>query len=240
MRPLSLRIRQRRSRAGPDGEDPERPGVTVVFGGTDFAVVRYTSSGALDPTFSGDGVKTVHVGTFGGAGGVVVQPDGKVVVVGRGGDGFTVLRLRLNGDLDPTFGNGGVVDTRLRNDSARDEAAAVMLVGNRIVVAGTADMSNPLANAFAIVRYTPTGQLDPTFGSDGIVAGRGSGTIEGVGARACPRQQDRRGRQQRLRRLPRRSLSELGRSRPRIWRLGHGDDVVRTRVRDGSRGRRAG
>ncbi len=157
---------------GPDGRVVVA-GLTVVPGGTDFAFVRYTPSGALDPTFSGDGVKTVHVGAFGGAEGVAVQPDGKVLAVGPGGDGFTVLRLRSNGDLDPTFGNGGVVNTSV-GGSSRDQAAAVILIGARIVVAGTADMSDPRANAFAVVRYTPTGRLDPTFGSDGIVAGRGS------------------------------------------------------------------
>jgi uncharacterized delta-60 repeat protein len=49
----------------------------------DFAVVRYTSRGALDPTFAGDG-KTLT--SFGDsrerAAGVAIQPDGKIVVVG--------------------------------------------------------------------------------------------------------------------------------------------------------------
>ena len=72
-------------------------GLTVVGNGTDFAFARYTPSGALDPTFSGDGIQTLDVGGYDGADGVAVQPDGKVVAVGPGGSGFTVVRLLTNG-----------------------------------------------------------------------------------------------------------------------------------------------
>ncbi len=158
---------------GPDGKIV-LAGLTVTPGGTDFAFARYTSLGALDPTFSGDGIKTVHVGTYGGAGGVAVQPDGKVVAVGGGGNGFTMLRLRPNGDLDPSFGTGGVVETTVGNSSLDDEANGVVLVGTKIVVAGTADMQNPTITDFAVARYLSNGHLDPTFGSGGVVVTRGS------------------------------------------------------------------
>jgi uncharacterized delta-60 repeat protein len=140
-------------------------------GSLDLAFARYTSAGVLDPSFSGDGVQTVDVGAFDSIAGVVVQPDGKVVAAGRGGAGFTVVRLRADGSLDPTFGSGGIVDTPIRDPSTRDEASAITVLGDgRILVAGTADYYYGAQTDFALVRYLPSGALDPSFGSGGIVA----------------------------------------------------------------------
>ncbi len=160
------------------------PGGTVVLGGDaitpagqrDFAFVRYTSSGALDSSFSGDGIQTVDVGMFDSVSGVVVQPDGKVVATGRGGTGFTVVRLQADGSLDPTFGSGGIVDTPLGESSLRDEGSAVALLPDgRILVAGTADYDYPFPTDFALVRYLASGRLDRSFGLEGIVVTREPG-----------------------------------------------------------------
>ncbi len=160
------------------------PGGTVVLGGdattpggtSDFAFVRHTSSGALDTTFSGDGIQTVDVGPFDSVAGVVVQPDGKVIAVGRAGAGFTIVRLLTDGSLDPAFGSGGIVDASLGNPSLRDEASAVALLADgRILVAGTADYDYPFPTDFALARYLPTGQLDQSFGLNGIVVTESAG-----------------------------------------------------------------
>ena len=148
-------------------------GFTVVPGGLDFAFARYTTSGALDLSFSGDGIQTVDVGAFDGANGVAVQPDGKVVAVGQGGSGFTLVRLQRNGQLDGTFGSRGIVDTSLGDAGIRDDASAVVLRNGKIVVAGTADLSNPSRNDFAAARYLTNGRLDTSFGTGGKVVLRG-------------------------------------------------------------------
>ena len=53
-----------------------------------FALARYNPSGALDLTFSGDGKQTTDFGEPsqhpGGAYGVALQTDGKIVAVGIG------------------------------------------------------------------------------------------------------------------------------------------------------------
>lgn len=160
------------------------PGGTVVLGGDattaggtrDFAFVRYTSSGALDTSFSGDGIQTLDVGMFDSVAGAAVQPDGKIVAVGRGGTGFTVVRLRADGAPDPAFGSGGVVNTPLGDPALRDEASAVALLGDgRIVVAGTADYDYPYPADFALARYLSDGRPDQTFGLDGIVVTQSAG-----------------------------------------------------------------
>ena len=149
---------------------------------TDFAVVRIQPSGVLDSSFSDDGVQTVDVDFNDFLSGVVVQPDGKIVLVGYwygawpAGSGFIVIRLLPNGALDHSFGSGGVVDTKIGDPSDGDAAADVAVLGNgRIVVAGTVDLARQWSYGadagtdFAVVRYLPDGRKDPTFGEGGIV-----------------------------------------------------------------------
>ena len=58
--------------------------------GFDFALARYTPNGSLDTSFSGDGKQTTNVGVadsdgiHGGATGLALQGDGKMVLVGLG------------------------------------------------------------------------------------------------------------------------------------------------------------
>jgi uncharacterized delta-60 repeat protein len=160
---------------GPGGE-VVLGGIAYKAGGSDFAIARYTPSGVLDSSFSGDGIATVDIDVIDTLSGVAVQADGKIVGVGRGGSGFTVIRLLPNGALDGGFGSGGIVHTVLANPSVQDEATAVLMLGDgRILVAGAADRSFPYSQTeFALVRYLPDGRLDPTFGSAGIVVTPGT------------------------------------------------------------------
>ncbi|HEX5123732.1 MAG TPA: delta-60 repeat domain-containing protein, partial [Rhodanobacteraceae bacterium] len=74
------------------------------------------------------------------------------------------------GDLDPSFGNGGlVIVPNLRADAPFDEATAVAIQPDgKIVVAGRWGGTGP-GPTFAIVRFNADGSLDGTFGVDGIV-----------------------------------------------------------------------
>jgi uncharacterized delta-60 repeat protein len=66
------------------------------------------------------------------------------------------------GSLDATFGSGGKVTTAILGD---DEAFAVgRQTDGKIIVAGSAS-TGPASGDFALVRYTPDGALDRTFGS---------------------------------------------------------------------------
>lgn len=56
-------------------------GVRRTLASLGMALARYTQQGSLDPTFSGDGIVDTDV-SVGEARGVVLQPDGKIVVAG--------------------------------------------------------------------------------------------------------------------------------------------------------------
>jgi uncharacterized delta-60 repeat protein len=86
-------------------------GTKYVLPSNYFALARYTVSGALDTTFSSDGKQTVDFGGEAEAGEVIVQPGGKILVVGNGKAGtdtrFALARLNPGGNLDTTFSGDG-------------------------------------------------------------------------------------------------------------------------------------
>src|SRR5712691_6353832 len=73
------------------------------------------------------------------------------------------------GDLDRSFGVGGVVVTGFTPRSYQDVSAVAVLADGRIVVAGSAGASDSRQRDFAVVRYTVDGALDTTFGNRGFV-----------------------------------------------------------------------
>jgi len=80
-----------------------------VSTGEDFVVARYTATGSLDKTFSGDGWISFTMGntTDERVTAIAIQTDGKIVVVGPSGDRFAVARLTIAGVLDTTFSGDG-------------------------------------------------------------------------------------------------------------------------------------
>ncbi len=140
----------------------------VIRGTSDFAVTRFNTNGTLDRTFGPDHDGKVFIDFAKGADsarGVVVQPDGKIVVAGattvNGGDAFALARLNASGAPDRTFGpdHDGLVTAVLGGEA---NAVALQKDG-KIVAAGT------LGNAdFAAVRFDRFGNLDPLFGIQGL------------------------------------------------------------------------
>jgi uncharacterized delta-60 repeat protein len=77
-------------------------------------------------------------------------------------------RLLLNaGDLDPSFGSGGVVTISLQG---LDRAHSLALQADgKIVAGGFSDNSSTNSGMLALVRYNPDGSLDTSFGTGGKV-----------------------------------------------------------------------
>jgi uncharacterized delta-60 repeat protein len=135
-----------------------------------IALVRFNTNGTLDISFGGDGKVRTVITHYDDGEAVVIQPNGKIVVVGRGagnGGRFLLVRYRPSGRLDKTFSGDGVKLTNFTNGD--DIAFAVALQGDgKIIVAGAARGFNAGAS-FAIARYKRHGRLDRSFGSDGRV-----------------------------------------------------------------------
>src|SRR5262249_430916 len=83
----------------------------------DFFVMRYDADGSLDTTFGTQGfVITAFNGSQNNSvGGLALQADGKIVVVGQSQQGgnydFALVRYTAGGNLDTAFCTGGEVLT---------------------------------------------------------------------------------------------------------------------------------
>lgn len=137
----------------------------------DFMVLRYNPDGTLDTTFSDDGWTLTDMGAnFDNAFDVILQPDGKIIVVGvaehNGQADFAVARYQPDGALDTTFDSDGKVTTDLGSSSDWAFGAGLQSDG-KIVVSGMYYNGNDFD--FASVRYETSGTLDTSYDNDGII-----------------------------------------------------------------------
>lgn len=154
----------------------------------DAALARYNPDGTLDSSFGRDGRVVTDLADSDEIAAVAIQADGKLVLAGTSrragaghrldapellpGDAIVAARFEPDGTLDPSFGTGGVVVTRLPDAAAQAHAVAIQPDG-RIVVAATTIgpwvPGKPFGNHFLLVRYADDGALDASFGTGGVV-----------------------------------------------------------------------
>lgn len=143
--------------------------------GTGLAINVSALPGALDTTFSVDGITQSSPGyarTYSGICGdpdrgyaqAIQKNDGKIVVVSSTADGdVSVQRFTTAGKGDLTFGTSGRVVTDVGED-VTISAVAIQSDG-KIVVAGNSTFYHNVI----LVRYLPTGARDTSFDGDGIL-----------------------------------------------------------------------
>jgi uncharacterized delta-60 repeat protein len=151
--------------AGGPGPAPSPP---VVF--TPVAsIVRFDATGAIDPSFDGDGVVT----WAGSPSAFLLQGDDKVVVAGASAAGLELRRFLDSGAPDGGFGAGGVATLDVGTPSAYLNAIAASTGGT---VATGVWQGAPSDTRILLLRSGAAGGLDGNF------AGSGYATIAGLGA----------------------------------------------------------
>ncbi|MBE7553450.1 MAG: hypothetical protein HS126_20460 [Anaerolineales bacterium] len=139
-----------------------------------FLLARYKSNGELDNTFGQGGIVTTTIPNFYLVGkGLAIQTDGKIVVVGGAlgrREAFALARYNSNGELDNTFGRGGIVTTTIHGTSLFANEVALQTDGKIVVVGSSAtNEDDDYLELVAVARYKNNGALDSTFGPGGIV-----------------------------------------------------------------------
>lgn len=140
-------------------------------------VMRFNANGTPDASF-GTGGKLTLAGVDVGQG-LVLQPDGKLVLVGTllqtaapATSRFVLMRLKPDGSPDTSFGTAGTVNTALSENASASGMA--LQADGKLVVVGTRALA---ANAnFIVARYSASGALDTSFGN-----GTGSLSIDFFG-----------------------------------------------------------
>lgn len=151
-------------------------GYTGISSNYDFAIARYTDTGAIDASFGVNGKVITPIGSSyaGYANSVTIQTDGKIIVAGYclgvSNFDFALARYTANGVLDTSFGDNGVVITSM--GALEDKGNSVVLQPDgKIIVTGYSynNATYQKRNYFALARYTTAGVLDSSFGDNGKV-----------------------------------------------------------------------
>lgn len=130
----------------------------------DYFIRRYNFDGSLDANFGFNGITTTDFGwRSDDALKISIQYDNKIVVSGVSNGDFSIARYNLNGSLDTSFSDDGILTTDVSNNSSDGVGSAVLQANGKIVAAGWCN------NDFAIVRYNTDGSFDTTFSDDGIL-----------------------------------------------------------------------
>ncbi|MEI6713395.1 MAG: immunoglobulin domain-containing protein, partial [Verrucomicrobiota bacterium] len=140
-----------------------------AYNGTDddVVVVRYNPGGALDTTFNGNGKLLLNISGNDLPGDVVVRPDGKILVMGTGADGWIrLIQLTSTGVLDTSFGASGIATVDcVTGDSEVGECMTLQPDGGVLIGGHTLGTNHPKF----IARVSAAGSLDAGFGSGGVV-----------------------------------------------------------------------
>jgi uncharacterized delta-60 repeat protein len=163
-------------------------GKTVVGGGSysttdcSFAIARYNANGSLDNNFNGDGKDTIYFyntniynsGSF--AYDLIIQPDGKIVLAGETGlsndtTGYVAIaKYNSDGTLDNNFGIGGKKSLLIPGFSRVPVFSAINQSDGKIVLAGYCSPSSfNVKNTIMVMRVLQDGNLDSSFGNNGVV-----------------------------------------------------------------------
>ncbi len=137
----------------------------------DFALVRYTANGELDPSFHFNGQTVTVVGSEDDAAlDIALQSDGKIITCGYTFNGedrdFAMLRFMADGTLDRDFGTNGMVVLPIGNGNDRASSVAVQSDG-MILLAGTVE--GTVEPVGAVVRFSTDGAVDSSFGQGGMI-----------------------------------------------------------------------
>ena len=151
-------------------------GVATINNEERMFLIRYNQDGIQDASFGTNGIATYSINSGGSrASKVVIQPNGKIVIVGYSGSSTTnkkqvVVRFNSDGSFDTSFGNGGVVTVEIPDNYTLGASIALQNDG-KILTGGY--MTNvpgpPSSNTFYLLtRFNSDGTLDTTFDGDGF------------------------------------------------------------------------
>ena len=145
-------------------------------GNADYAVVRYTSTGALDASFGSGGKVFTDINSYDIPEGIAIDnTTGAITIAGTsnsdygtshtGNGDFTVARYTSGGLPDGTFGTGGKATFDIVTGQSDAAHSLAVQPDGKLIVAGTTYRG---ANKdVVVIRLTTAGALDATFGTGG-------------------------------------------------------------------------
>ncbi|HIA58805.1 MAG TPA: hypothetical protein EYO00_02770, partial [Gammaproteobacteria bacterium] len=136
---------------------------------TNFGILRLNSNGTLDSNFGTNGLVITESDSIDQLQQIAIQPDGKVILGGTRFNGETVdiliARYNEDGSIDQSFGNNGTVSIDIGTGSSDFLTDIAVDSNSNILASGYTDSSGAFEPF--VSRFDATGNLDPSFGSQG-------------------------------------------------------------------------
>ena len=171
---------------GPVEKDPKATGDAAKD--TDVAVARFDNTGKLDTTFGKGGIAIIDFGAgkatsatayvgdtswgLGVAGDRVVVFGSKLAVgADRVDTDYVLAALNKDGVLDTTFGTGGMVTVDSRGNGVDSPRNLIVQPDGKIVATGYSRDGDGVVSP-VLIRTSATGQLDSTFGTNGVATAK--------------------------------------------------------------------
>lgn len=154
-----------------------QPDGKIVVSGTmwdssneNFAIARFNKDGTPDHSFNGTGDAVIDISSSDYCHGMGLQPDGKIILCGERSlmpnNAVVVIRLNPDGTVDSSFNNGqGIFYAQYGIWSSTLNAVLVKPDG-KILACGNV---NNNSMDFLLLQLLPDGQLDSSFGNNGVV-----------------------------------------------------------------------
>jgi uncharacterized delta-60 repeat protein len=150
----------------------------VSYDTYNYIVRRYNSDGTPDTEFAQNSIREIDMNNFGDtAYAVKILPNGKIVVAGTAANNtpgneldedFGIVMLLQDGSPDPAFGTGGKVLVAFGLHVDYPNFIELQADGN-ILIGGNTKASVDTPVDLAIVKLSPEGNLDSSFGNSGKV-----------------------------------------------------------------------
>lgn len=138
------------------------------------SISRYQTNGELDISFGTNGIVTTYIGdgynrVFDGN----ILDNGNLVIsatieVENNDDNIILLSYLHNGDLDPNFGNNGIIHTNIFNDSVFYLPISTFNENKFLIAFGRSEFPTG-SGSLMLVRFLANGEIDTSFGENGTV-----------------------------------------------------------------------
>ena len=142
-------------------------------GESDFILLRLTASGSLDSSFGTNGLVITDISgnsedeLFK----IILTPTGQIFAGGytqngsTSQNGFAIVKYTTNGSIDTTYGINGIATSY--SMGAETGGSMVMQADGKIIAASSLDNATNYGG-FGAMRFTTSGSVDPSFGSNGL------------------------------------------------------------------------
>ncbi len=148
-------------------------GKIIMVGGNgsnQVTLVRYSSSGFIDNSFGTNGEAVITAPSGFNLGGtstsLAVQADGKIVYASNALDKIVLLRLKINGTQDSSFGTSGISYTGVSAGWSSQVGKVIVKANGRILTGGTGTYASD--KYFEVAQFLSNGKIDSSFAVNGF------------------------------------------------------------------------